>query len=64
MLKVKIKSSAEKRFKLTATGKIKRKRAYHNHILTKKENRRKRRLGQKTLVSPADLPTVRKMLCL
>ena len=36
MPKMKTKSSAKKRFKLTATGKIKRKHAFKNHILTKK----------------------------
>ncbi|MFN5319624.1 MAG: 50S ribosomal protein L35, partial [Bacteroidia bacterium] len=38
MPKMKTNSSAKKRFKLTATGKIKRKHAYKRHILTKKSN--------------------------
>ena len=62
MPKIKIKSGAKKRFKLTGTGKIKRKRAYKSHILTKKETTQKRRLGQKTLVDKADEPNIRRML--
>ncbi|WP_304632966.1 50S ribosomal protein L35, partial [uncultured Muribaculum sp.] len=42
MPKVKTNSGAKKRFALTGTGKIKRKHAYHSHILTKKTKKRKR----------------------
>jgi large subunit ribosomal protein L35 len=63
MPKVKTKSSAKKRFHLTSSGLVKRKRAYHNHILTKKETCQKRRLGQKTLVSRADESRIKAMLC-
>ena len=45
---------AAKRFKLTGTGKIKRKHAYHNHILTKKSKKRKDALAKMGLVHPAD----------
>ena len=45
MPKLKTKSGAKKRFKVTGTGKIKRKCAFKNHILTKKETKQKRRLG-------------------
>ena len=41
MPKMKTKSSAKKRFKLTGTGKIKRKHAFKSHILTKKSKKRK-----------------------
>ncbi|HSR61758.1 MAG TPA: 50S ribosomal protein L35 [Robiginitalea sp.] len=51
---MKTKSSAKKRFKLTGSGKIKRKHAYKSHILTKKSTKRKLRLTQSTLVSKAD----------
>ncbi|MCX8080309.1 MAG: 50S ribosomal protein L35 [Bacteroidia bacterium] len=64
MPKMKTNSSAKKRFKLTATGKIKRKRAYKRHILTKKATDRKRRLGQPTLVHKADEKNVKLLLCL
>lgn len=62
MPKIKTNSSAKKRFKLTATGKIKRKRAYKRHLLTKKAKDRKRRLGQSTLVHKADKRNVKLML--
>ncbi len=45
---------AAKRFKLTASGKVKRHRAYASHILTKKTRKRKRKLRKSTLVSKAD----------
>lgn len=62
MPKVKTKSGAKKRFKITGTGKIKRKRAYKNHILTKKETKQKRRLTTKALVRKEDLGNVKLML--
>ncbi|GIV28476.1 MAG: 50S ribosomal protein L35 [Bacteroidia bacterium] len=63
MPKMKTNSSAKKRFKITATGKIMRKKAYKNHILTKKEKDRKRRLVRMTEVNHADLNNVRYLLC-
>lgn len=62
MPKVKTKSGAKKRFKLTGTGKIKRKHAFKSHILTKKATKRKRNLTQMTLVHDADKDRVKKML--
>ena len=62
MPKVKTKSGAKKRFKLTGTGKIKRKHAYKSHILTKKETKQKRSLTHVTLVDKSDKPRVKKML--
>ncbi|GAB3181638.1 50S ribosomal protein L35 [Telluribacter humicola] len=50
MPKMKTNSGAKKRFKLTGTGKIKRKHAFHSHILTKKSNKRKRGLVQTGIV--------------
>jgi large subunit ribosomal protein L35 len=50
MPKMKTKSGAKKRFKLTGTGEIKRKHAFKNHILTKMEKKRKRALRSKGLV--------------
>ncbi len=55
-------SGAKKRFKLTGTGKIKRKQAYKSHILTKKETKRKRNLTKAALVSPGDTYRVERML--
>ena len=62
MPKVKTKSGAKKRFKLTGTGKIKRKHAFKSHILTKKETKQKRNLTHMTLVHKADEPNVKEML--
>lgn len=62
MPKVKTKPGAKKRFKLTAKGKIKRKRAYKSHILTKKKTKRKRRLRHFTLVDKSDEKRIRKIL--
>ncbi|MFA5972906.1 MAG: 50S ribosomal protein L35 [Lentimicrobiaceae bacterium] len=62
MPKMKSKSAAKKRFTLTGTGKLKRKHAYHSHILTKKSTKRKRNLGYTTLVDKADVKAVRDML--
>lgn len=54
MPKMKVKSGAKKRFKVTGTGKIKRVKAYRSHILTKKSTKRKRNLRQATMVDKAD----------
>lgn len=62
MPKLKTKSGAKKRFKLTGTGKIKRKHAYKSHILTKKETKQKRNLTKTGLVHVADEPNVKFML--
>ncbi len=62
MPKVKTKSGAKKRFKVTGSGKIKRKSAFKNHILTKKETKQKRRLSKKTIVSKADESNIKAML--
>jgi len=62
MPKMKTKSSAKKRFKLTGTGKIKRKHAFKSHILTKKSKKRKLKLTHAGLVHKADEMNVLKML--
>lgn len=64
MPKLKTKSGAKKRFKVTGTGKIKHKRAFKNHILTKKETKQKRRLSSKSLVKKSDMNNVKAMLVL
>jgi large subunit ribosomal protein L35 len=61
-LKLKSKRGAKKRFKLTASGKIKRGHSMKRHILTKKTTGRKRGLRKSTLVSDADHANVRRML--
>jgi large subunit ribosomal protein L35 len=62
MPKMKTKSSAKKRFKLTATGKIKRAKAGKSHLLTHKSRKRKRRLNKSTLVDPGSYDRIRECL--
>ena len=62
MSKQKTKSSAKKRFKVTGSGKIKRKHAFKNHILTKKSKKRKLKLTHDGLVNDSDLPNIKKQL--
>lgn len=54
MPKVKSNSGAKKRLKLTGSGRLKRKKAYKRHILTKKSPKRKRNLGKSTLVNVSE----------
>ncbi len=62
MAKMKTNSSAKKRFFITGTGKIKRKHAFKNHILTKKSTKRKRGLEKVALVNVSDEGRVKRML--
>jgi large subunit ribosomal protein L35 len=62
MPKLKTHRGAAKRFKVTATGKVLRRRAGLRHLLTSKRRKRKRKLGQAALVSEADAANVRRML--
>ena len=63
MPKMKTKSSAKKRFSITASGKIKRKHAYKSHILTKKSTKRKRNLTYSTVVHSTDEKRIKRVLC-
>ena len=62
MPKMKTHSGAKKRFKVTATGKVRGRHSFATHILEKKSPKRKRALGRPALVSSDDLPRVRRML--
>jgi large subunit ribosomal protein L35 len=62
MPKVKTRRGAAKRFRLTGSGKIRRRKAYLRHILATKSRSRKRKLGKAALVSSADEAGVRRML--
>jgi len=62
MPKLKTHRGAAKRFKKTATGKIKRAKAFKSHILTKKTSKRKRQLDQDTLISDADHRRISRMI--
>ena len=62
MPKMKTHKGAKKRFAVTGTGKIRRRKANKSHILEKKSPTRKRRLGRPSEVSAADTPAVRRQL--
>jgi large subunit ribosomal protein L35 len=62
MPKLKTHKGAAKRFRITATGKIKRGHSHARHILTKKSTKRKRHLDVDALVSKADQERVEAML--
>ena len=64
MPKIKTNSGSKKRFVLTGTGKIKRKHAFHSHILTKKTKKQKRNLVHSGLVANANLDQVKELLCM
>ncbi|HEY4695480.1 MAG TPA: 50S ribosomal protein L35 [Candidatus Hydromicrobium sp.] len=62
MPKIKTHKGAAKRFKITGSGRILRKKACKGHILTKKNAERKRRLGKMQEVSASDRKKVRRLL--
>ena len=62
MAKLKTNSGAKKRFTLTGSGKIKRRHAYHSHILTKKTKKQKRNLDHFALIEKVDVKRVKEML--
>ena len=64
MPKMKTKSSAKKRFKVTGSGKIKRKHAFKSHILTKKTKKQKRNLTHAGLVHESYLSNIKLQLCM
>ena len=62
MPKQKTNRSAAKRFSRTGSGKYKRNKAYHSHILTKKSPKRKRKLRSPSDVAEADTKSVARLL--
>ena len=62
MPKVKTNRGAAKRFKATGTGKIKRRKAFSSHILTKKSTKRKRNLRKSGLIDASNSKAVKRML--
>ncbi|HOO42792.1 MAG TPA: 50S ribosomal protein L35 [Bacteroidales bacterium] len=63
MPKLKTNSGAKKRFTLTGSGRIKRKHAYHSHILTKKTKKQKRNLTYSSLVNKVDEKRIKDLIC-
>jgi large subunit ribosomal protein L35 len=62
MPKMKTSRAAAKRFKKTATGKLKRMKAYKSHILTKKSTKRKRNLRHATMTDATNEKNMKKIL--
>ncbi len=62
MPKLKTNRGAAKRFKVTASGKIKRNKAYRGHLLTKKTTKRKRNLRKSGLVDTTNAKAVKRLL--
>lgn len=62
MPKMKTHRSAAKTFKLTATGKVKRRKAFRKHILTSKSSKRKRHLRKPGLVAETEAYKIRRFL--
>lgn len=62
MPKLKTKRSAAKRFKVTATGKIKKYKSFRRHLLSSKSPKRKRRLRKADLVSKANIKMVKRLI--
>ena len=62
MPKIKTNRAAAKRFKKTATGKLKRNKAYKSHILTKKSTKRKRNLRKDIIMDETNVKNMKKIL--
>jgi large subunit ribosomal protein L35 len=62
MPKMKTDRGAAKRFKVTGTGRLLRRRAFRSHLLEKKSSTRTRRLASEVEVAPADRKAVKRLL--
>jgi large subunit ribosomal protein L35 len=62
MPKMKTRRSAAKTFKITATGKVKRRKAFRSHILTSKSTKRKRHLRKSGFVAETEAYKIRRFL--
>lgn len=62
MPKMKTHSGAKKRFKRTANGKLRGRRAYSSHILEKKSPKRKRKMARPVEINEVDVPRVNRLL--
>lgn len=62
MPKMKTHSAAKKRFKLTATGRIKHKQAHKSHLLTHESSKRKRKLRGTKVVHPSNEKQIKRLL--
>ena len=62
MPKMKSHSGTAKRFKLTGTGKVMRRRANRNHLFEHKSSRVTRRLAGELTLAPSDVKKIKKLL--
>ena len=62
MPKIKTNRAAAKRFKMTAKGKVKRRRGYLRHMLSSKTRKQKRRLGKSVLVDKSNEKAIKRLL--
>ena len=62
MPKMKTRRGASKRFRVTGSGKLRRNKANHRHMLIRRSNKAKRKMRQAGLVSSADRKLVKAML--
>jgi large subunit ribosomal protein L35 len=62
MPKIKTKRSAAKRIRVTGTGKLMRAKGWKKHLLEWKSSKRKRQLGKETLIAPADVKRIRRLV--
>jgi large subunit ribosomal protein L35 len=62
MPKLKTNRAAAKRFKKTASGLLKRSKAYKSHILTKKSTKRKRNLRKSIITDATNVKNMKKVL--
>jgi large subunit ribosomal protein L35 len=62
MPKMKTRRGAAKRFKISGSGRIKRNKANHRHMLVRRSNKAKRKMRQTGVLAPGDLKLVKAML--
>ena len=62
MPKVKTRKGAAKRFKVTSSGRVKRNKANHRHMLVRRSNKAKRNMRRPGVLSPADIKIVKALL--
>lgn len=62
MPKIKTHRGLSKRVKITGTGKVKRTKAYHSHLLSSKGPKRKRRLSRPDIIHPSDAKRMKRLV--
>jgi len=62
MPKIKTQRGLAKRVKVTGTGKIKRSKAYHSHLLSSKTPKMKRRLSKSDTINPSDVKRIKSLI--